>query len=142
MIPGSSRPMGEKKPDRQLIGRMGEDAAISKYAEMGYTLVARNLHMSHNELDLILRNETSLVFVEVKARHAVRGVRSGYGRPAAAVNKAKQARTVEAAKAYLRAHPTDLCPRIDVAEVYMTQHPDGTETVTEIKLFPAAYAGR
>ena len=139
MIPGSSRPMGKKKPDRQLIGRMGEDAAISKYAEMGYTLVARNLHMSHNELDLVLRNETSLVFVEVKARHAVRGVRSGYGRPAAAVNKAKQARTVEAAKAYLRAHPTELCPRIDVAEVYLSRRADGSDTVTDVVIFRNAF---
>jgi putative endonuclease len=118
---------------------MGEDAAISKYAEMGYTLVARNLHMSHNELDLILQNETSLVFVEVKARHAVQGVRSGYGRPAAAVNKAKKARTVEAAKAYLRAHPTDKCPRIDVAEVYLSRRADGSDTVTDVVIFRNAF---
>lgn len=129
----------DKKPDRQLIGRMGEDAAISKYAEMGYTLVARNLHMSHNELDLVLRNETSLVFVEVKARHAVLGVRNGYGRPAAAVNKAKRARTVEAAKAYLRAHPTELHPRIDVVEVYLSRRADGSDTVTDVVIFRNAF---
>ena len=139
MNPDSSRPTWDKKPDRQLIGRMGEDAAISKYAEMGYTLVARNLHVSHNELDLILENETSLVFVEVKARHAVLGVRSGYGRPAAAVNKTKQARTVEAAKAYLRAHPTNKCPRIDVAEVYLSRRADGSDTVTNVVIFRNAF---
>jgi Holliday junction resolvase-like predicted endonuclease len=32
---------------------------------------------------------------------------------------AKRRRTVEAAKAYLREHPTKLCPRLDVIEVYL-----------------------
>lgn len=126
-------------PDRQRIGRLGEDAALRKYREMGYELVARNLHMSHNELDLILKDATSLVFVEVKTRHAVMGARTGYGRPATAVNKGKKARTVDAAKAYLREHPTSLCPRIDVAEVYLSRRPDGSDTVTNVVIFRNAF---
>ena len=127
---------------KQLLGRLGEDAVTQRYAEMGFTVKDRNVHMSHNEIDLILQSATHLVFVEVKTRHAVPGARSRFGRPADAVNKAKRARVVEAAKAYLRDNPTSLQPRIDVAEVYMSRLPDGTETVAEIKIFPAAYAGR
>lgn len=128
--------------DRQRLGRLGEDAVVRRYADMGFTVEARNLHMSHNEIDLILKSDTHLVFVEVKTRHAVPGTRSRYGRPADAVNKAKRARTVEAAKAYLREHPTTLQPRIDVAEVYVSRRTDGTDEVTEVLIFTNAFGAR
>ena len=132
----------QNKTSRQRVGRIGEDAVAMRYAEMGFTVVARNLHVSRNEIDLILRSETHLVFVEVKTRHASPGSRTRFGRPAAAIDKDKRARMRKAAEDYLREHPTSLQPRIDVAEVYMNRLPDGTETVAEIKIFPAAYAGR
>ena len=132
----------QNKTSRQRVGRIGEDAVAMRYAEMGFTVVARNLHVSHNETDLILCSETHLVFVEVKTRHASPESRTRFGRPAAAIDKDKRARMRKAAEDYLREHPTSLPPRIDVAEVYVKRLPDGTETVTEIKIFPAAYAGR
>lgn len=130
------------KTHRQRIGRIGEDAVTSRYAEMGFSVVARNLHMGHNEIDLILQNQSHLVFVEVKTRHATPRAPSRYGRPAAAIDKAKRARIRKAAEDYLHEHPTTLQPRIDVAEVYLKMMADGTDEILEIKLFPAAYAGR
>lgn len=127
---------------RQRLGRLGEDAVVRRYAELGFTVEARNLHVSHNEIDLVLKNDTHLIFVEVKTRHAVPGVRSRFGRPADAVNKAKRTRTVEAAKTYLREHPTHLQPRIDVAEVYVSRRTDGTDEVTEVLIFRNAFGAR
>ena len=132
----------QNKTSRQRVGRIGEDAVATRYAEMGFAVVARNLHVYRNEIDLILQNETHLVFVEVKTRHVSPESRTRFGRPAAAIDKDKRARMRKAAEDYLREHPTPLQPRIDVAEVYMNRLPDGTETVAEIKIFPAAYAGR
>ena len=132
----------ETKTHRQRIGRIGEDAVTRRYAEMGFSVVARNLHMGHNEIDLILQSDTYLVFVEVKTRHAIPNSPSRYGRPAAAIDKGKRERMRKAAEEYLRAHPTPLQPRIDVAEVYLGKCADGTDEILEIKLFPAAYAGR
>ena len=132
----------QNKTSRQRVGRIGEDAVATRYAEMGFAVVARNLHVYRNEIDLILQNETHLVFVEVKTRHVSPESRTRFGRPAAAIDKDKRARMRKAAEDYLREHPTPLQPRIDVAEVYMSRLPDGTETVAEIKIFPAAYAGR
>ena len=129
-------------PAKQLLGRLGEDAVTRRYAEMGFSVVARNLHMSHNEIDLILQNESHLVFAEVKTRHAVRGSRSRYGRPADAVNTAKRARTVAAVQAYLREHPTTLQPRIDVAEVYVSRLTDGRDEITDVLIFPNAFGAR
>ena len=80
-----SNPM-DTKTHRQRIGRIGEDAVTLRYAEMGFTVVARNLHVSHNEIDLIMENETHLAFVEVKTRHATPHAPSRYGRPAAAID--------------------------------------------------------
>ena len=128
--------------DKQRLGRLGEDAVVRRYADMGFAVEARNLHLSHNEIDLILKSDTHLVFVEVKTRHAVPGARSRFGRPADAVNKAKRTRTVEAAKAYLREHPTPLQPRIDVAEVYVSRRADGIDEVTEVLIFRNAFGAR
>ena len=136
-----SDPM-EIKTRRQRIGRVGEDAVAARYAEIGFSVVARNLRMGHNEIDLILQSDTYLAFVEVKTRHAVPNSPSRYGRPAAAIDKSKRERMRKAAEDYLRAHPTTLQPRIDVAEVYLQKRADGTDEILEIKLFPAAYAGR
>lgn len=127
---------------RQRTGRLGEDAVALRYVKMGFSLVARNVHLSHNEIDLILKNETYLVFVEVKTRHASPGEPSRYGRPAAAIDKGKRMRMRKAAVDYLRKHPTPLQPRIDVAEVYLRKGIDGEDVIQEIKVYPAAYAGR
>ena len=128
--------------DRQRLGRLGEDAVMSRYARSGFTLVDRNVRQFPNEIDLILQNDVNLVFVEVKTRHATPGAPSRYGRPAAAIDKSKRERMRKAAEDYLREHPTELQPRIDVAEVYLRKNPTAEDEIIEIKLFPAAYAGR
>ena len=136
----------ENKTDKQITGHVGEVAVEKRYKADGYTVLARNLHMGRNELDLILRNRTHIVFVEVKTRHAKAGLQSRYGRPADAVNRDKRARTVAAAQAYLRAHAKDfdppLQPRIDIAEVYMTRRDDGRDEISDVKIFEGAFGAR
>ena len=83
-----------------------------------------------------------VAFVEVKTRHAIPGVRTKYGRPAQAVNASKRGHMVEAAKAYLREHPTELQPRIDVAEVYVKRLPDGSDEILAIQIYPNEFRGR
>lgn len=138
--------ISEKATSRQKTGRVGEDAAVRRYAAEGYTVVARNIRFGRNELDLVLTDGQFLVFVEVKTRHGAYGSRSPYGRPADAVDKAKRSRTVEAARAYLRENPTTLQPRIDVAEVYMRRTPAGAEGYTDrverVVIFRNAFGAR
>ncbi len=134
------------KTDRQRIGRLGEDEAARYYEAEGYTVIGRNVHISHNEIDLIVQNETHIVFVEVKTRHSIPGIRSRYGRPADAVDRAKRARTVEAVEAYLRANrehfPPLTQPRIDVVEVYIFRRADGRDEIGEVKAFRNAFGAR
>ena len=133
----------EHKPtDKQVYGKLGEDAAAAYYESQGYTVVERNLHVARNELDLIVENETHLAFVEVKSRHQTYGVESRFGRPASAVTRDKRLRTVSAAKSYLRAHPTYKQPRMDIVEVYLHRNADGTHTVERVVPFFNAFGAK
>ena len=133
----------ERKPtDKQVYGKLGEDATADYYVSLGYTVVARNLHVSRNELDLIVENETHLVFVEVKARHQAYGAESRFGRPASAVTRDKRMRTVCAAKGYLREHPTYKQPRIDIVEVYLRRNHDGSHSVERLVPFHNAFGAK
>ena len=128
--------------DKQIYGRLGEDAAAAYYVSQGYTVVARNLHVARNELDLIVENETHLVFVEVKSRHQAYGEESRFGRPASAVTRDKRLRTVSAAKGYLREHRTYKQSRIDVVEVYLRRNGDGSHAVERVVPFHNAFGAK
>jgi putative endonuclease len=53
---------------RQHLGRLGEDLALEHLERLGYRRIARNHRTRFGELDLIVCDETTIVFVEVKAR--------------------------------------------------------------------------
>ena len=52
--------------NRKDIGQLGEDYALKRLTSSGYVLVERNFHNYYGELDLILRQGQTLVFIEVK----------------------------------------------------------------------------
>ena len=65
-------------------------------AEKGYEILERNYRTRNGEIDLILRGERALVFVEVKLRKG-----TGFGDPLEAVTPEKQARIRLTAEQYL-----------------------------------------
>ena len=99
-------------------GDIGEDTAAQYLTDHHCTIVARNFVTRGGEIDIIAENEARILFVEVKSRSVSPNL-IRYGRPASAVNWDKQKRIISAAKAYLRAHPTDKAIRFDVAEVFL-----------------------
>lgn len=104
------------------IGKFGEDTATVYLKKNGYRIVDRNVHISHNEIDIIARDRSYLVFVEVKTRSTDSTLYSDYGTPASAVTRSKQQRTVEAARKYLAsAKYSKLQPRFDVIEIYINK---------------------
>ena len=128
-------------PDKLAVGHLGEDAATEYYEKQGYRVAGRNLRFSHRELDLVVENDTSLVFVEVKTRKQTLGEVSPFGRPARAVGREKKRNTVLAAEAYLRAHPTPKQPRIDVVEVYISYR-GNTPVVEDVVCIRNAFGKR
>ena len=105
------------------IGKFGEDTATVYLKKNGYRIVDRNVHVSHNEIDIIAKDKSYLVFVEVKTRSTDSTLYSDFGTPASAVTRSKQQRTVEAARKYLATTKyTKLQPRFDVIEIYVDKN--------------------
>ena len=105
------------------IGAIGENAAVKILKKSRYKILARNIHISHNELDIVALHKKSgiIVFVEVKTRSVNSDLYSPFGTPSDAVTKQKQMRTIQAARGYLNANPrlNKYQPRFDVIEVYL-----------------------
>jgi putative endonuclease len=55
---------------RHHLGRVGERLACEHLERLGYRVVARNYRTRFGELDLIVCDDTWLVFVEVKTRRS------------------------------------------------------------------------
>jgi putative endonuclease len=77
-------------------GARGEELALAYLRRLGYALVERNYRTRRGEIDLILKDGTTLVFVEVKLRRG-----AGFGEPVEAVTPAKRRRLRLAADQYL-----------------------------------------
>ncbi len=77
-------------------GVFGEALALKYLVGKGYEVLERNYRTRHGEIDLILRDDGALVFVEVKARRG-----RGFGEPLEAVTPVKQARVRLMAEVYL-----------------------------------------
>ena len=107
------------------IGRLGEDRAARFLKKNKFKIIERNLHVSHNEIDIIAisKKQRIIAFVEVKARTVDKDLYSPFGTPASAVTKEKQRRTIEAARGYLRSNEKyfDFQPRFDVLEIYLAR---------------------
>lgn len=102
--------------DKQEKGRLGEDAVCEELEKRGHTILARNYRKRVGEIDIISRVGRFIVFTEVKARKLGSMV-SGLD----AVNFTKKRKIVLTADAYLTENPTELQPRYDIAEVWLTR---------------------
>jgi putative endonuclease len=101
-------------------GRWGEKRAERFLKKSGYKIIGRRVHCGkHDEIDLIARQDDTMVFVEVKTRK-----NENMGRPAAAVNRDKRRKLSRAAVTFLKKRK--LRPpyiRFDIIEVIGA--PDG-----------------
>ena len=77
-------------------------------ARKGYEALERNYMTRHGEIDLIVRSEEVLVFVEVKLRRGLE-----YGDPLEAVTPRKQARIRLMAEQYLAERGEDFIASFD-----------------------------
>lgn len=65
-VPGDGENKGNNH--RQQLGRRAEDLALAHLEAAGLTRIDRNVRAGRGEIDLILRDGDTLVFVEVRAR--------------------------------------------------------------------------
>ena len=82
---------------RRKVGEQGERLAADYLLARGYEIVERNHRTRQGEIDLIVRDQRELVFVEVRTRTTTR-----YGTPGESVDRRKQKKLRELALAYLQ----------------------------------------
>jgi putative endonuclease len=85
------------RTSQQITGEAAEDHALRWLQERGLSLLERNFRCKAGEIDLILREGQTLVFVEVRQRADRR-----FGGAAASVTPAKQRRLLLTAQFYLQ----------------------------------------
>ncbi|MCR6650627.1 MAG: YraN family protein [Cellvibrionaceae bacterium] len=98
-------------PNPLSIGRSGEHSAEKFLCAKGMQLVARNYRCAQGEIDLVMRDGDTLVFVEVRRRAS-----TAYGSPLETVSTAKQRKLTAAAQHFLLSQkiPTRQALRFDV----------------------------
>jgi len=99
--------------NKRASGSAGEAAACEALLRDGLTILERNFRRPTGEIDIIAKERQTIVFVEVKKRSSLR-----FGRPAEAVDKAKQMHILRTAMLYLMEKGLEDVPvRFDVVEV-------------------------
>ncbi|MBK5930984.1 YraN family protein [Halochromatium salexigens] len=109
-------------PWRKQLGDTKERQARDYLEHQGLHHIASNVRCKRGELDLVMRDGDTLVFVEVRFRASGR-----FGGAAASIDSRKQARLSAAAAYYLQRHPIALPCRFDVVAI------DGAGALTWIR---------
>ena len=95
------KPPKSASPARLAAFRTGlsaESRAAAFLMAKGYRILAKRFRTPYGEIDIVARRRNLLAFVEVKARGSL-------DEAAYAVTPRQQARIIEAAQAWLMAHP-------------------------------------
>ena len=80
-----------------LLGKWAEQRAWLLLQQHGYQLVRKNFHSRFGEIDLIVKHDQILVFVEVKARSM-----GSYARASEVISVAQQRRIIKTAQLFLQ----------------------------------------
>lgn len=106
------------QPTPQQRGNEAEDLALAYLQAAGLVLIARNWRCRLGEIDLIMQQHQTLVFVEVRYRRSAR-----YGGAMASITPAKQRKLLLTAQYYLqRLSHTPAC-RFDAVLIQGQQAP-------------------
>jgi putative endonuclease len=93
-------------------GLEGENAAVQYLRDKGYEVLERNYRHGRAEIDVIVRKENWLVFVEVKTRGG-----DAFGFPEEFVDKEKESNVLFAAENYIYEVNWDGNVRYDIISI-------------------------
>ena len=79
------------------LGTAAEQRALDYLLAQGLKLVVRNWHCRFGEIDLILKDHKTLIFVEVRSRSQAR-----FGGAASSIHIGKQQKLIRTAQMYLQ----------------------------------------
>lgn len=101
-----------KSKNSHNLGQEGEKIAKTHLMEKGYVILQENWRYKKYEVDIIAKNNTTIIFVEVKTRSS-----SIFGAPEVFVTKQKQLFLTKAANEFLIANNIELECRFDIVSV-------------------------
>lgn len=106
----SSKKRSDGTSKKSLPGRRQEKLAALFFEGLGFEILQRNWRAGRKEIDLIVKRDQLLVFVEVKSSRTAE-----FGHPSERVDRKKIANLTEVARQYLIAEKiTDCDLRFDV----------------------------
>ncbi|GGU27128.1 YraN family protein [Nocardioides albus] len=119
--------MSSTAPARIALGSYGESVAERYLVEAGMIVLDRNWRCAEGEIDLVLREEDTLVVCEVKTRS-----HDGCGTPHEAVDKTKLDRLKRLGMAWLQQHDVQ-APGIRIDLVAVMHAPRGSALVEHVR---------
>lgn len=109
--------------NNKIVGDMGESLVARHLVSKGYSLVERNFSRKCGEIDLIMKKDGIIHFIEVKTISCDFSHETTYPNPADKVDAGKLARFGRVISVYLleRHNGTDANFQVDVATVLLSQ---------------------
>lgn len=104
--------------DKIKKGNKGEQLAVDFFAQQGFEIVRRNYRYRHAEIDLIVKKDNWLIFVEVKTRSS-----TAFGQPETFVDRSKARNIFSAAEEFIYATDWQGHIRFDIVSVTLGNPP-------------------
>jgi putative endonuclease len=102
------------------VGNYGENIALNYFFKNGYTLLRKNYRTKQGEIDIILKKNDILCFVEVKTRY-----NNNFGSPSQCIDFKKKKRIIKASLLYIYSEKLmTYNVRYDVVEVILNYNND------------------
>lgn len=99
----------DRTKSSQSRGRNAESIALQFLKQQGMRLIARNYRCRNGEIDLIMEQSDTLIFVEVRFRKT-----STFGSAVESIDQRKKARIIHCARHYLATKNISQATRFDV----------------------------
>ena len=116
---------------RQRSGQQGEQIAVDYLKKIGYKIRHRNFRCRQGEIDIIARDGSTLVFIEVKTK-----AQTAFGVPQAMVTSTKQSTLTNVAMHYVQQYRLiNTALRFDVVAITFLPN-----KMPEVNHIPAAFS--
>ncbi len=115
------------------LGALGEQIALEYLLGKNYQILETNWVCGHKEVDIIAKEDDTIVFVEVKTRHSTCLVD-----PEITVDVYKQRHLIWAANSYVNRYQYDLDVRFDIIAIVIDKNNEKKIEHIEDAFYPSA----
>jgi len=105
--------------DHNKKGQLAEQLALAYLQQQGLTRLEENFSCKYGEIDLIMRDNEFIVFIEVRYRK-----KTQFGHPLETISSAKQKKIIKTIEYFLLRNPkfNQLACRIDALAIHSETH--------------------